>query len=164
MYQQSQREVIGTLDSDSGRLVEGLLKLILLVVIFLLGGLAYKLANEGGVLPEQLSSGSRSSENVSAGGNSSSELSVEEAVEKIMLISTDETPTVATIVDSEKLKQANPDFYQNTLDGDQLLIYSNRAIIYRAQDGLIINVLPITRDDLKDSVTQVAGEETEALE
>ncbi len=66
-----------------------------------------------------------------------------ESVAKIFLVPTDAEPTIASIVDVEKLRAANPDFYQHAQNGDRLLIYPTRAIIYRESESKVINVAPV---------------------
>ena len=63
-------------------------------------------------------------------------------IAKLMLLP-NETPTVAALIDVSGLKQDNPSFYKNALDGDILIIYTDKAILYREQDNLIINVAPV---------------------
>jgi len=55
----------------------------------------------------------------------------------------DETPNIASIVDVDSLRKANADFYKDAQNGDKLLIYSSKAIIYRESEGQIINVAPV---------------------
>lgn len=59
----------------------------------------------------------------------------------------DETPTVATITDKEKLKGQT--FFKDAQDGDQLLIFSKAklAILYREPAGKLINVGPVDMSD-----------------
>jgi len=52
-------------------------------------------------------------------------------------------PTVARIEDPEVLRAANEDFYKNAQTGDYLVLYPNRAIIYRESENLVVNVAPI---------------------
>lgn len=52
-------------------------------------------------------------------------------------------PAVATIQDRDKVKQSNPEFYKYVENGDYLIIYPTRAIIYREGDNKIMNVAPI---------------------
>jgi hypothetical protein len=56
----------------------------------------------------------------------------------------DETPTVATVKDINKLK--DQPFFKDAKNGDNLLIFSvaKQALIYREKTNLIINVGPIT--------------------
>jgi hypothetical protein len=56
---------------------------------------------------------------------------------------TDKQPAVATITDVEKLKTSQPEFYKNADKDDYLIVYPNRAIIYREKDNQIINIAPI---------------------
>ena len=62
---------------------------------------------------------------------------------KLILITEEEEPTVATILDVEVLRQDNPEFYKNAQDGDILIIYSQRAIVFRRDKNMIVNVAPV---------------------
>lgn len=61
----------------------------------------------------------------------------------IILVPADEKPTVAKIVNVANLKKTNPSFYEFARDGDHLIIYSSKAIIYREGENKIINVAPV---------------------
>jgi hypothetical protein len=65
------------------------------------------------------------------------------AVGKIMLLPTDEDPTVATVTDRERLQ--NQSFFANAANGDKVLIYlkTKKAILYRPSSNKIIDVAPI---------------------
>jgi hypothetical protein len=62
---------------------------------------------------------------------------------KLMLLPKDETPTVATVTDIEKLKDQL--FFKNATNGNKVLIYPNSklAVIYDPKANLIVNVGPI---------------------
>lgn len=68
---------------------------------------------------------------------------VVEQVGKLMQLPNNETPTVATITDREKLKAEA--FYSLTENGDQILIYlqAKKAILYRPSINKIIDIIPI---------------------
>lgn len=63
---------------------------------------------------------------------------------KLIELPSDETPSVATISDKEKL--VNQPFFKNAENGDILFAYTNsmKAIIYRPSTNKIINVAPIS--------------------
>ena len=63
---------------------------------------------------------------------------------KLMELPKDETPTVATISDKEKL--ANQVFFKMAENGDILFAYTTamKAILYRPSTNKIINVAPIS--------------------
>lgn len=65
------------------------------------------------------------------------------AVGKLMELPADESPTVATIADKEKLKEQA--FFLKAENGDKLLAYTKAmvAILYRPSANKIINVAPI---------------------
>ncbi len=65
---------------------------------------------------------------------------------KIMDLPNDEEPSLATILDKEKIK--DQPFFKNAENGDKLLAYSKamKAILYRPSTGRIIEVAPLTID------------------
>lgn len=65
------------------------------------------------------------------------------ALGKIIELPSDETPTIATISDKEKLKDQT--FFKTALNGDKLFAYNTAmlAILYRPSTNKIINVAPI---------------------
>ncbi len=66
--------------------------------------------------------------------------SIVEEVGKIIELPSDETPTVATVTDAEKLKDQV--FFKKAKNGDKVLIYSNsrKAFLYRPSEKKIIEV------------------------
>lgn len=64
-------------------------------------------------------------------------------VGKIMELPANETPTIATIADKDKLKDQS--FFKSAQNGDKLLAYtkSMEAILYRPSSRKIIAVAPI---------------------
>ena len=67
-------------------------------------------------------------------------------VGKIIDLPKDETPTLATVQDKDKLK--DQPFFAQAQNGDKILIYtkSKKAIIYRPKDNILVNVGPIVID------------------
>jgi len=59
------------------------------------------------------------------------------------IILPEEEPAIATIVDIEALKKDNPEFYKNAQNDDKVLIFSQKAIIYRPSQDILINVAPV---------------------
>lgn len=76
-------------------------------------------------------------------------------VGKLMELPGDETPTVATIQDKDKLKDQS--FFAKAENGDKLLAYTKamQAILYRPSINKIINVAPIVINQ-PESVSQNA--------
>lgn len=66
-------------------------------------------------------------------------------VRAAVLVPEDEKPTIAAIADIEQVKTENPQFYADAQDGDIVLIFSTKAIIYRESAGMIINIAPVIR-------------------
>ena len=67
-----------------------------------------------------------------------------EKIGKLIVVPKDETPTVATVTDTEKLKSSP--FFTNAQKGDRVLIYTTakKAILYRPVENKIIEVGPIS--------------------
>ena len=64
-------------------------------------------------------------------------------VSLILFTKSEDEPTVARIDEPDVLRQANAEFYENAQEGDYLILYPQRAIIYRESENIIINVAPI---------------------
>ncbi len=73
-------------------------------------------------------------------------------LKQILLIEEKEQPTIARIDNPEKLKKDNPEFYKNAQKGDYIIVYKERAIIFRTKDkGKIINLAPIVDTSKKST-------------
>lgn len=66
-----------------------------------------------------------------------------EQLKKIILLPEDVTPTMAVVTDIEALKKAQPGFFTNAKNGDRLIIYPDKAIIFDANANKIIQVGPV---------------------
>ena len=82
---------------------------------------------------------------------------------QILLLDDDQSPTVARVEDPSILQNSNPDFYENIQVGDYLILYPQRAVIYRSSETKIINIAPIVNTEqlqqkTDDQSTQPAAE------
>lgn len=77
-------------------------------------------------------------------------------VGKLVVLPTEETPTVATVSDPEALKDQV--FFANAVKGDKVLIYAQakKAILYSVGMNKILDVAPLNIGDAK-SVTPPAA-------
>jgi hypothetical protein len=81
---------------------------------------------------------------------------------EVLLITETDAPTVARIEDPAKLQASNADFYRDAVEGDYLIIFPKRAIIFRESNGQIINIAPIINtSDLNTSQPTPPTQETE---
>jgi len=67
-------------------------------------------------------------------------------VGKLILLPINETPTVATIEDAQALAKDQA-FFADAQNGDKVLIYSNRAMIYSPERNVLVNVGPVYFQD-----------------
>ena len=82
----------------------------------------------------------------SGSGSDSEAKEVVAKVGEIFAIDSSSKPTVARIDDPEKLQASNKTFYKNVVRGDYLIVYPNRALLYRPSDHKIVNVADIVGD------------------
>lgn len=78
-------------------------------------------------------------------------------VSKLIDLPEGESPTIATVVDVEKLK--NQAFFAKAQNGDRVLMFpqSKKAVLYRPSTNKIIEVAPINiGEDQKPAATQSA--------
>lgn len=64
------------------------------------------------------------------------------AVGKLIILPTDQQPTVATIQDVVALAKEQP-FFNGAENGDKLLFYQDKAIIYSVKNDKLVNVGPV---------------------
>ncbi len=77
-------------------------------------------------------------------------------VSKFMVLPSDEKPSVAILRGVADLAAQQP-FYRDAKDGDILIIYSNRAIIYDAKANKLVSVSPIQQNTATPVPTAVAS-------
>jgi hypothetical protein len=79
------------------------------------------------------------------------------AVGKLIVLPTDEQPTVATVTDPSKL--GNQAFFAHAKVGDKVLLYATakKAILYDPNVNKIIEVAPINLDDSNAPTVTGAG-------
>jgi hypothetical protein len=70
-------------------------------------------------------------------------LDVKQSLSKLILLNDGVEPAIATIKDVDALKKDNAEFYKDAVNGNFLVIFPKRAIIYDAGKNIIVNVAPI---------------------
>jgi len=76
---------------------------------------------------------------------------IKEKLSKHYLLSRDEDPTIATIVDIDTLKEQNPTFYEKAQNNDKVIIYSDKAFIFRIEEDIIVNVAPVIKQPIQNN-------------
>jgi hypothetical protein len=82
------------------------------------------------------------------------------AVGKHILLK-DEEPTIATVRDVESLKRQQP-FFDDAYNNDRLLIFSDKAIIYRESADIIVSVGPVQFSGEKKSDEEIDDNQTDS--
>lgn len=110
---------------------------LLAIIIFLLIALTIYFYRKS----ENLESELKQDENSESIG----EIEVERIVELLgkHVLLPEETPVIYIISSPQEAKTAYGDFFSQAIQGDYLIVYSNKAIIYRESTDLIINTGPV---------------------
>lgn len=77
-------------------------------------------------------------------------------VSKFMVVPSDEKPSVVVLRGTAELAAQQP-FYRDAKDGDVLIVYSSRAIIYDAKANKLVSVSPIQQNTATPVPTAVAS-------
>lgn len=96
----------------------------------------------------------------------SGELIADETLKKVrnhIEIPEEQQPTVATIVDVERLRETS-EFYNKAENGDNLVLTENRAILYDPDRDIIIDVVPVVLDQQQDQQQNQEGEQQQQQE
>lgn len=96
------------------------------------------------------------------------EAEVRDVIAKVaahIVIKADEQPTVATIQDADLLRTENSVFYKDAQNGDRLLIWSDKAVLYSTSMDKLLAVLPVSLPVGTSTATTTAmgGEEKEKV-
>ncbi len=114
--------------------IKTLILTIVIIVMFILGvGAGYLVYNR---LVEK-------EDNNSKDINQQQVEEILDELEEVILLPEGESPTVAFLYDIEELKKENGEFYKDAQEGDLVIIYSDKAIIYRRENKKVINVAPV---------------------
>jgi hypothetical protein len=73
---------------------------------------------------------------------------------------TDEQPTVATIQDVEMLRAQNLGFYRDAENGDRLLVWSDKAVLYSPTKDRVLSMIPVNFAQQGSSPAQETPTET----
>lgn len=111
--------------------------IVLVVVLVVVGGGWYYYSQSLDSAPEPVKTGELSEED---------QQKLLSEVGKLILLPADEKPSIA-VVDNADLLSKSQLFFKDVVNGDQVLIYSSKAIIYRPSTNLIVNVGPVQRND-----------------
>lgn len=79
-------------------------------------------------------------------------------ISELIDISLEPRPTVATINDIDRLREAN-EFFGAAENGDYLVLTGNRAILYDADRDIVLDVAPFRINRLEPSGSPGVGEE-----
>lgn len=131
---------------------------IALILVVLLGGTGYLVR-----AAMQSRSGSNSQDlQVREGVDPQVVANVINRVRELVAVTADELPTVATIQDITVLRPQNPTLYRDAQNGDKLLVWSDKVVVYssnmdRVLVAMPINLGPDTSQAAPNANTQVAA-------
>jgi len=68
-------------------------------------------------------------------------------VRESVYVSSDEVPTVASIQDVDLLRPQNPSLYRDAQNGDKLLVWSDKVVVFSSTKDRVLVVMPINTDN-----------------
>lgn len=71
---------------------------------------------------------------------------IKNSLGKLIMLPQDIEPKVTTILDVERLREDYPEFYKNAKNGDSVVFYPDKAIIYNMDEDIIVAIAPIIRE------------------
>ena len=77
-------------------------------------------------------------------------------ISQFLVVPANEEPSVVVLKDVDQLK-AQQSFYDDAKNGDVLVVYSDRAIIYDVKADKLVNVGPIVRNDVPPLGSTASG-------
>lgn len=135
--------------------------LVLILIIAMAASAAY-LAIKGAVTKSSTSGAQQQTQQApqQAASNPTNDGSVLDKVKRHLYVPDGDQPRyIGTISDISLLRSKNPDFYENADEGDRVLIWNDRAVIYSEKKDLIIAVAtakPLLQDDASAQVAQTS--------
>lgn len=141
--------------SISGKISRGtrILPIVLSLLFFAAAGSAYYFYTQGQELKQ----------NPQKAAQEEAQALVER-IGRLIVLPADETPTIATVSDPERLKDQT--FFAKAVKGDKVLIYTNakKAILYSPSTDKIVEVAPVNIGAGADQQTPVVEEQPAAEE
>lgn len=64
-------------------------------------------------------------------------------VGNLIMVNSNEEPTIATVQDADALRKSNPLFYKDAENSDRLLVWSDKAVLYSTRLDKLLAVMPI---------------------
>ncbi len=115
---------------------------IILLLAILVGASAYLILNQSAAI-ENSAISSSASDSVAVNKIPSSPDEVLAALGRLIILS-DAKPSFAIVDEAALAIKATEPFFKDAALGDRILIYPDRAIIYRPSHNIIVNVGPIS--------------------
>lgn len=82
-----------------------------------------------------------------------------ERVRAFVFTKSDEIPTVATIQDVELLRPQNPSLYRDAENGDKLLVWTDKVVVFSETKDRVLVVMPINANQQAVSRSEASGVE-----
>jgi hypothetical protein len=133
--------------------------IVVLLVLVTAGVLAFR---------NMLSSPGAQTQNAPAPGSKDDVKSLVARVARHIVVNEGEDPTIATIEDADLLRAQSPTFYKDAQNGDRLLVWSDKAVLYSTSRDLLLAVMPVSlpppADASSTSMAQTTTSTTEVVE
>lgn len=122
---------------EASRAARALPFLFAVLILVLIGTYAYKAKNRVSV----------GNQNVQVAQGDAREMqALINKVSSVVVVTGDEVPSVATIQDIDLVRAQNPILYRGAQNGDRLLVWSDKAVVFSVAQQKVLSVMPLIKD------------------
>lgn len=123
---------------EASRAARALPFLFAVLILVLIGAYAYKTKKNGVTVGNQNAQ--------VAQGDAREMQALIKKVSEVVVVNADEIPSIATIEDIALVRAQNPILYRGAENGDRLLVWVDKAVVFSTSQQKVLSVMPLIKD------------------